>query len=154
MIHENITLPSPVNDWIEAFNTHDVAAIVPLYSNDAKLYDSGMRHPRQGRAAIEEWFRSRFHTMPDITYTPTSQLFWENTASEESADQRVAITWTARGRTPRFFGWRWIARPFSSDGVSIFTLQDGLIIQQRGYYDHISVIEQALPLLKWIVPRL
>jgi len=151
--HEKVTslLRSPVDAWITAFNAHDVASIVALYEDGAVLHDSGMRYPRHGRAAIEGWFRQRFRSMPELTYTSNSQLFLEERSAQE---QRVAITWTARGRTPRFFGWRWIARPFSIDGISIFTLHDGHISHQRGYYDHIAVIEQGIPLLKLLVPRL
>jgi steroid delta-isomerase-like uncharacterized protein len=133
-----------VNQWIEAFNGHNVAAIVALYAGDAELYDSGMRRPRQGRREIEGWFIKRFQTMPSITYTPVYQLFEE---------QQVAVTWTTSGRSPRILGQAWLSRPFQVDGVSIFTFRDGLISNQRGYYDHLSVLEQILPPLKWILPR-
>ena len=133
-----------VNRWIEVFNAHDVSAIVSLYADNAELYDSGMKHPRRGRTEIEQWFTTRFQTMPSITYTPASQLFTETQA---------AVTWTARGRSPRLLGQAWLSRPFQVAGVSIFTLQDGRIQRQRGYYDHLSTLEQILPPLKWILPR-
>jgi steroid delta-isomerase-like uncharacterized protein len=133
-----------VHRWIEAFNAHDVSAIVSLYADNAELYDSGMKHPRRGRAEIEQWFTTRFQTMPSITYTPASQLFTETQA---------AITWTVRGRSPRLLGLAWLSRPFQVAGVSIFTLQDGRIQRQRGYYDHLSTLEQILPPLKWLLPR-
>lgn len=132
-----------VNQWIEAFNTHNVSTIVALYAGDAELFDSGMKHPRHGRKEIEQWFTNRFRTMPSITYTPAAQIF-----SEEQA----AVTWTTSGRSPRFLRQRWIARPFRVDGVSIFTFQDGRIQKQRGYYDHLSVLEQIVPPLGWIMP--
>lgn len=133
-----------VNQWIEAFNAHDVPAIVSLYTDNAELYDSGMKHPRHGRTEIEQWFTTRFQTMPSIRYTPASQLFTETQA---------AVTWTASGRSPRLLGQAWLSRPFQVDGVSIFNLQDGRIQRQRGYYDHLSTLEQILPPLKWILPR-
>lgn len=133
-----------VNQWIEAFNGHNVQAIVSLYADNAELYDSGMKHPRRGRAEIEQWFTTRFQTMPSITYTPASQLFSET---------QVAVTWTVRGRGPRLLGQSWLVRPFQVDGVSIFTLEDGRIQRQRGYYDHLSTLEQILPPLKWLLPQ-
>ena len=42
-------LHPPVNHWVEAFNAHNIAAIVSLYTEDAELFDSGMKHPRRGR---------------------------------------------------------------------------------------------------------
>ena len=133
-----------VNRWIEAFNAHDVSAIVSLYADNAELYDSGMKHPRRGRTEIEQWFTTRFQTMPSITYTPASQLFSETQA---------AVTWTVRSRSPRLLGLAWLSRSFQVAGVSIFTLQDGRIQLQHGYYDHLSALEQILPPLKWILPR-
>ncbi|MHB8600518.1 MAG: nuclear transport factor 2 family protein [Ktedonobacteraceae bacterium] len=132
-----------VNQWITAFNEHNVAAIVALYSENAELFDSGMKRPRRGLHEIEHWFTTRFRTMPSITYTPDSQLFTDNQA---------VVTWTTSGRAPRLLGRNLLRRSFHVDGISLFTLQDNHITAQRGYYDHLSVLEQLLPPLKWIVP--
>lgn len=132
-----------VNQWIAAFNEHDVAAIVALYADEAELFDTGMKHPRRGRREIERWFTTRFRSMASITYTPSSQIF---------GVEQAAVTWTTRGRSPRLLGQAWLSRPFQVDGVSIFTLRNGLIEKQRGYYDHVSVVEQIVPPLKWILP--
>ena len=133
-----------VNQWIAAFNEHNVSVLVSLYADDAELYDSGMRYPRRGRAEIGRWFTVRFQTMPTITYIPASQLFM---------GEQAAVTWTTHGRSPRLLGQKWLARPFQVDGVSIFTLKDGRIHKQRGYYDHLATLEQVLPPLKWLLPR-
>lgn len=132
-----------VNRWIAAFNAHDVAAIVSLYARDAELFDTGMKRSRRGRQEIEQWFTTRFRTMPTIAYTPASHLF---------TGEQAAVTWTASGHTPRLLGQAWLSRPFQVDGVSIFTLRDGVIQQQRGYYDHFAVVQRALPPLKWLLP--
>ncbi|MDQ2718014.1 MAG: nuclear transport factor 2 family protein, partial [Chloroflexota bacterium] len=66
--------------WIEAFNTHNVDAMVGLYAENAELYDTGMKHPRQGHTAIEQWFTTRFRAMPLLRYTPTSQLIEQEQA--------------------------------------------------------------------------
>ncbi|HZO71788.1 MAG TPA: nuclear transport factor 2 family protein [Ktedonobacteraceae bacterium] len=137
-------LRPPVSQWIEAFNAHDVSAIVALYTDDAVLFDSGMKVARRGRSEIERWFTTRFRTIPSIRYMPNGQVFME--------DGQAAVTWTTHGHGPRLLGQPWLARPFQVDGVSIFTLRDGLICQQRGYYDHLAVVEQILPPLKWLLP--
>jgi steroid delta-isomerase-like uncharacterized protein len=133
-----------VSAWIEAFNAHDVAAIVALYADDAELFDSGMKRPRRGRGEIESWFARRFASMPTITYTPSGCTIMQ--------EDRVAVAWTTRGRGPRLLGQPWLARPFQVDGVSIFTLRSDLIAHQRGYYDHLAVVEQIVPPLKWLLP--
>ena len=132
-----------VNQWIAAFNSHDVAAIVALYADDAELFDSGMKHPRYGRIEIEQWFTTRFQTMPTFSYTPTSQI---------AVPGQAVVTWTARAHSPRLLGQSWLSRPFQVDGVSVFTLREGHIKKQRGYYDHLSALEQILPFLKWVLP--
>ena len=130
--------------WIAAFNAHDVAAIVALYTPDAELYDAGMKRRRQGSAEIEDWFTTRFAIMPQIFYTPADEIV---------SGEKIAITWTVRGHTPRLLGQRWLARPFAVDGVSIFHLQDRHIARQRGYYDHLAVVERALPFLRLLPSR-
>lgn len=132
-----------VKDWIAAFNQHNVAGIVALYAGDAELFDAGMKRARRGRQEIEQWFEKRFRTMPSISYISMSQFF---------AEDQAVVYWTCRGRTPRLLGQTWLSRPFQVDGMSLFTLKDGLIIKQQGFYDHLSVVEQALPPLRWLLP--
>lgn len=131
--------------WVAAFNAHDVAAIVALYAPGAELYDAGMKRRRQGRQEIEDWFARRFRALPEIAYTP---------ADEISEGAMVALTWTVSGRTPRLLGLRWLARPFAVDGVSVFHIRDGQIARQRGYYDHLAVVERALPFLRLLPSRM
>lgn len=136
-----------ISRWIEAFNRHDVAAIVALYVENAELYDSGMKHPRRGRSEIENWFRTRFRTMPSIRYLPTSEVLL--------GEKQAAITWTTQGNGPRLLGLSLFTRPFRVDGVSVFHLRAGLIERQRGYYDHLAALEQIASPLKWLhLPRL
>jgi hypothetical protein len=133
---------STVSRWIEAFNTHDVAAIIRLYKDDAELFDSGMDRPRRGYREIESWFIWRFSSMPTISYTPQEQRCRE--------DGQIVVRWTARGAGPRFFRVGRFSRSFQVEGESRFTLRDGLIARQRGTYDHLSVLRQIIPLLKWL----
>ena len=138
---KNAALHPPVSDWIEAFNTGNVAAIVALYTQDAELFDSGMRRPRRGRDEIESWFRLRFSSMPTNIYSPKEQVLVE--------EGQATVPWTLHGRGPRLLGQAWLSRPFQVDGVSKFMLRDGHIYKQQGTYDHLSVLRQILPPLRW-----
>ena len=143
----DISIKSPVSQWIAAFNAHDVATIVSLYHENAELNDAGMKRPRHGKQAIEDWFIQRFQSMPSITYTPHEYVC--------ESETRGVVTWTTRSRSPIPGQKRWLAwlsRSFEVDGVSVFLLRDGLIVKQRGYYDHLAVIQQILPPLKYLLP--
>lgn len=131
--------------WIAAFNAHDVNALVALYAQEAELYDAGMKRVRRGIREIEAWFTRRFISLPEISYTPADEIM---------TGDLVAVTWTVRGRTPRLLGQSWLARPFAVDGVSVFCIRAGQITRQRGYYDHLAVVERALPFLRWLPSRM
>jgi steroid delta-isomerase-like uncharacterized protein len=139
-----IELPILINRWVVAFNAHDVADLVALYSEDARLFDTGMHRARTGRAEIERWFRRRFESMPALQYTPIRRFF---------AEGQAAICWIVSGKTPPLLGQSWLSRPFQVDGVSIFVIRNGLIQSQNDYYDHFAVIEQVIPPLRWLPLR-
>jgi hypothetical protein len=103
-----------------------------------------MKHPRRGRREIELWFLTRFQRMPTIEYVPTDHFFME--------EEQAAVTWIARGQSPQLLGQSWLARPFQVEGISVFSLRDGHIVRQHGYYDHLAVVQQVVSPLKWLLP--
>ncbi len=134
-------LSTPVHQWIDAFNAHDVTRIVALYTEEAELSDPGMRHARRGQSEISTWFTQRFQQMPTIHYTPSQFFLQENAA---------AVCWIAQGQTPQLLKQRWLSKPFQVEGVSIFHLKADLISWQHGYYDHLSIVERVLTPLRWL----
>ena len=138
---QNLTTPKTLPQrWIEAFNKHDVSVMATLYAEDAELFDPGMKRPRHGREEIEQWFTKRFQMVPTISYIPKSYLFGE---------EQAAVEWITAGSI-RLLGQKWLSRSLRADGVSVFTIRNGLIQKQRGYYDHLSLLEQMLPPLRWL----
>jgi len=134
-----------VQRWIAAFNAHDVERIIAVYTEDAELFDTGMRRPRKGHKEISSWFIQRFRHMPTIQYTPHQSFFNEREGT---------VQWIARGKIPAPPGQRWLVRPFEVDGISIFRVDHGLISWQRGYYDHIYLAEKVFPPLRWLPLKL
>ncbi len=130
-----------IERWIKAFNDHNVEELTGLYANNAQLYDAGMRHKRTGQTAIKAWFTHRFQQIPAIQYMVIAR-FWQS--------DQAAIHWQVQGRTPPLLKQRWTAQPFSISGVSIFHIHKGLIIKQRGYYDHLQMLEYVLPFIKYL----
>lgn len=132
-----------VKQWIAAFNAHDVAGLVALYSEDAELLDSGMPGPRRGRGEIEQWFTWRFSSTPTITYIET--------AARMDGEEGYEISWIASGVGPKLLGFIG-GRAFQTPGKSVFRLRDSKITHQEGTYDHLAVLRQIIPTLN-MLPR-
>ncbi len=139
---QGMPLRSPVSTWIEAFNTRNLEAIVELYTDDAELFDAGMRRPRHGKQEIASWFRLRFASMPENAYLPQHEAIMQ--------EERAVVPWALLGQGPRLLGQAWLSHPFQITGVSYFTLHTGRIHRQYGIYDHIAVLRQLLPFLRWL----
>jgi ketosteroid isomerase-like protein len=61
--------------WLQAFNAHDVDALVALYAEDATHTSPKIRalHPEtggrlRGRAALADWWRDANHRLPGLRY--------------------------------------------------------------------------------------
>ncbi len=139
---ETPTAQDIANRWIDAFNSRNLAAIVALYAPDAELYDSGMHRPRRGQQEIEAWFRLRFGSMPDNVYSPETYTLVDST--------HITVAWNFSGRSPALLGLPQLARPFQVSGASYFVLHDNFICKQHGSYEHLSVLRQILPWLRWM----
>lgn len=49
-----------ISDWVEATNTHDIAAYLAFFTDDATLDDPSVGEVFEGRAGISEYFQSYF----------------------------------------------------------------------------------------------
>jgi hypothetical protein len=65
--------------WFEAFNTHDLEALLALYDNKAKHFSPKLkiRKPEtkglvQGKEALREWWKDAFDRLPTLNYTYTT----------------------------------------------------------------------------------
>ncbi|MDB4965402.1 MAG: hypothetical protein JWN44_1091 [Myxococcales bacterium] len=65
--------------WLEAFNAHDVDALVALYADDATHTSPKIRalHPDgggklAGKAALADWWREANRRLPGLRYEPTA----------------------------------------------------------------------------------
>ncbi|MEQ8346819.1 MAG: nuclear transport factor 2 family protein [Sneathiellaceae bacterium] len=107
--------------WVQAFNAHDPDALAAFYAEDAVNHQVA-EAPVAGRAAIREMFAAGFaaaemHCIVEAVYQ----------------DGDVAI-----------LEWR---DPLGLRGCGFFTVRDGLIRFQRGYWDKLSFLrQQGLPL--------
>jgi SnoaL-like domain len=104
-----------IERWVECFNAGDYQAISALYADDAVNHQIPLE-PVMGRAAIEEFHRQTFAGGP-LTCTPINLVVDGDWG---------ALEWTD---------------PAGFRGCGFFRVRDGLIVQQRGYWDSAQLNE-------------
>ena len=104
-----------VETWVERFNSGNAEALAELYHPDAVNHQV-TQEPVSGQGAIRAMFESEFATA-DMTCIPEM--------IHEAGD--VAI-----------LEWR---DPLGLRGCGFFTVADGLITFQRGYWDKLSFLK-------------
>ena len=110
-----------VERWVELFNAGDADALVALYHEDAVNHQVA-ESPVQGRSAIREMFSQEFASA-DMTCIP--ELIHE-------AGEVVILEWRD---------------PLGLRGCGFFTIREGRIALQRGYWDKLSYLRMhGLPI--------
>lgn len=110
-----------VEEWVKRFNAGDADALAELYREDA-INHQVTQDPVEGRSAIQSMFREEF-AATDMTCLIEK--------IHEAGD--VAI-----------LEWR---DPLGLRGCGFFTVQDGRIAYQRGYWDKLSFLRMhGLPI--------
>ena len=104
-----------IGTWVDRFNAGDAAGISALYAEDAVNHQIPLT-PVVGRAAIEEFHRDTF-AGGALTCTPINLV--------------VDGDWAAL---------EWID-PDGFRGCGFFHVREGLIVQQRGYWDSAQLNE-------------
>lgn len=110
-----------VERWVERFNAADAEGLAALYHDEAVNHQV-TQAPVRGRAAIRAMFEREF---------ATAQMICIVEALHE-AGEVVALEWQD---------------PLGIRGCGFFTVRDGLIVFQRGYWDKLSFLKvHGLPL--------
>jgi ketosteroid isomerase-like protein len=121
MAEAGVTPRAVVERWVELFNAGDADGLAALYHEDAVNHQVA-EAPVEGRAAIRAMFRREF-AAADMTCIPE--------VVHEAGD--VAI-----------LEWR---DPLGLRGCGFFTVRDGRIAFQRGYWDKLSFLRRhGLPI--------
>lgn len=110
-----------VETWVARFNAGDAAGLAALYAEDAVNHQV-VQDPVVGRAAIQAMFERDFAAAEMVCLVE---------AIHEAGE--VAI-----------LEWR---DPLGLRGCGFFTVRDGRIVFQRGYWDRLSFLkQQGLPI--------
>ena len=107
--------------WLDRFNAADAAGLAELYREDA-INHQVTQEPVQGREAIRAMFEREFGA---------AEMVCIPEAIHEAGDV-VALEWRD---------------PLGLRGCGFFTIRDGRIAFQRGYWDKLSFLKlHGLPL--------
>ena len=110
-----------VEKWVELFNAADAARLAALYHDDAVNHQV-TQEPVVGRAAIRAMFEREF-AAAEMTCIPEAI---------HEAGEVVALEWRD---------------PLGLRGCGFFTVRDGKIAFQRGYWDKLAFLKlHGLPL--------
>lgn len=110
-----------VERWVERFNLGDAAGLAELYHEDAVNHQVTQDLVR-GRAAIQAMFEREFAT----------------------ADMTCIVEAIHEGGQVATLEWR---DPLGLRGCGVFTIRDGRIAFQRGYWDKLSFLRMhGLPI--------
>lgn len=125
---------SLVDAWSQAYNAHDLDALLACYGDDIRNTQHPWDRTVVGTEAMRAVYTKTFAAFPDIRLTVRSII---------ADDDGVAVRWTFAGtmRGP-FAGQPPSGRSFALEGCEVFTIRDGRIVEQHGYWDKDAMFRQ------------
>jgi steroid delta-isomerase-like uncharacterized protein len=119
---------------IEVQNSHDIPAMLSLYTDDCILESPTAGSPVRGAAGVENVHRVWMTGFPDVVFTSKELLIDGN---------RVAQVMEATGTDAGgFMGLAPTGKTFRTPIVIICTLKDGKIQHERRIYDFTGLLVQ------------
>ncbi|GIV79079.1 ester cyclase [Litorilinea aerophila] len=118
----------------QAWNSHDLAQVLPFYADDYEGTDVGVAAPLKGRAALASMLAGYWQAFPDLAFAELERIVEGN---------RVAIVWVAHGthRGP-IMNIPPSGRKLEVTGVSILLIEDGLVRRGRYIWDVAGVLRK------------
>jgi steroid delta-isomerase-like uncharacterized protein len=131
-------LEGTIDGYSEAWNRHDVDAILALHSDDSVFENHTSGGRAVGKAELRALLEGVFTTFPDLKFATRRAYFADSVAVLEwtaSATHTTTITRGARSfpATGKTLSW---------DGMDILPIRDGLIARKDVYADSISFLQQ------------
>lgn len=125
--------------YADAWNRHDVDAILALHTEDAVFENHTSGGRAAGKAEIRELIEGVFVTFPDLQFATRRAYFTESVAVVEwtaTATHQNPISWGGRILPPtgKYMSW---------DGMDLLPMRGGLVARKDVYVDSISFLRQA-----------
>ena len=131
--------PQWLLDYVQAWNTHDPAAVLGFMTEDVVFNDRALGERVTGTAAVRD-------TINEMVATFSSDFQLEAGELSVVTDGTFAAEWTMSGSNDRADPRRGLpntGRPFRIDGLSIGRLRDGKIAEERLYWNMAAYLVQV-----------
>lgn len=122
------------DEILEAWNSHDFEKVAAYFTEDGILDDLTMDEPLRGRKAIKEFLEGFKAAFPDFQLSQQWRVIQGNRVIFEWALEATHMGPLA-GNPPT-------GKKFRNRGVTMYTLQDGLIDLQVDYLDSAPLRKQ------------
>ena len=125
-----------MSEWVEAWNTHDINAIVSRITDDGAYEESGSPKAMQGREEIAAWLKQAFAAFPDLKLDVKSVF---------SSGARVGAEWIMSGTFKGVLqsrGFKPTGKKFSVHGSSITEMRGDKVKRHAVYYDRADLLQQ------------
>ena len=127
-----------IDRYNDAWNAHDVEAIVAMHTEDSVFENHVTGDVNVGREQIAAAIRGIFSVFPDLAFESRRQYVREDLVVQE---------WTARGTHEGLMSRRGIEVPPTGrrveyKGMDVIPIRDGLVARKDVYSDSITLLRQ------------
>ena len=131
-------LEETIRRYNEAWNDHDVEAIVAMHADDFVFENHTAGEAAEGEAARAH-IAAIFEAWPDITFSTRRQYVREGLVVQEWTAEATHVNTMRRGDlvaepTGRRVRWK---------GLDVIPIEDGLLKRKDVYSDSVSILRQV-----------
>jgi len=131
-------MKTTIDRYSDAWNRHDVDAILALHTNDSVFENHTSGGLAVGKAEIRKMLEGVFDTFPDLQFATRRAYFTDDVAVVEwtaTATHTKAITRNGQSYPPS-------GKMLSWNGMDVIPLRDGLVARKDVYVDSVSFLRQ------------
>jgi len=118
-------------NWIAAWNSHDVETVIPLFTKDVLYEDVALAEVNHGIEELRKFAAGFLAAVPDLKMELLDSSIQGN---------RGSIEWVMSGTDKGIYK---TGKKFSVRGVSIVNLENGQISRNRDFYDSATIMRQV-----------
>ena len=137
-VQPSIGTEALVAHYCNAWNEHDLDAILALHTDDAVFENHTSGGLAIGKVQLRQLIDGVFATFPDLRFATRRAYFSESVAVLEWTATATHVNPIARGLET----YAPTGKKFSWNGMDVLPIRDGLIARKDVYADSISFLRQ------------